>query len=174
MKQSPSGKANRFSASQELPRILGNSKAHYRIHNSPPPLPILSQLDPVHTPTPYFLKIYRNIIFSSKSGSGKWSLSLRFPHQNPVYATPLPHTRYMTLPSHFSRFYHSNNIGWGVHIIQLLIMQLLPLPCYLIPPWRTGLNTKHIYACRSFYSWAWAFKFSKFGVLKIKYIKWFW
>jgi hypothetical protein len=27
-----------------------------------------------------------------------WSLALRFPHHNPVYASPLPHTRYM--PAH--------------------------------------------------------------------------
>jgi hypothetical protein len=32
--------------------------------------------------------------------SPKWSLSLRFPHQNPVYASPLTHTRYMLRPSH--------------------------------------------------------------------------
>jgi hypothetical protein len=34
-------------------------------------------------------------------------------------------------PSNSSRFYHPNNIGWG---IQLLVKQLLPLPCYLAPP----------------------------------------
>ena len=33
----------------------------------------------------------------------KWSLSLRLPHQNPVYASPLTHTRYMPHPSHSSR-----------------------------------------------------------------------
>jgi hypothetical protein len=49
MERSPSWEANWFSASQEIPRVLWNPKIHYRFHKYPPPVPILSQLDPVHT-----------------------------------------------------------------------------------------------------------------------------
>jgi hypothetical protein len=40
-------------------------------------------------------------------GPPQCSLSLRFLHQNPVYTSPLPHTRYMPCPSHSSRFDHN-------------------------------------------------------------------
>jgi len=35
---------NRFSASQEIPRVLWKPEVHYRTHNSPPTVPILRLL----------------------------------------------------------------------------------------------------------------------------------
>jgi hypothetical protein len=68
MEQSPSWEANRFVASQEIPRILLNPKVHYRIQNCSPPVSILSQPNPAHTPTSHFLNIY--LILSSHLRSG--------------------------------------------------------------------------------------------------------
>ena len=89
MEQSPSWAANRFTASQEIFRILWNPKVHYCIHKCRPPVHILKQIDPVHTLNPTY---WRSIsILSSHLSLGLPSglFPLRFSHQNPVYTSPL-------------------------------------------------------------------------------------
>ena len=86
MEQSSSLEATRSSASQEIPRILWNPKVHYRIQKC------LSSARSIQFMPPYSTvwKSIFNIILPSMPGSSKWSLSLRFPHQNPVYTSTFP------------------------------------------------------------------------------------
>jgi len=99
MEQSPFREADWFSSSQEVPHILWNPKVHYCIRKCPPPIPILSQIDPVHAPTSLFLIIYLNIILTFMLGSSKWSLGLRLTHQNLVCTSAIPHMYCMPNPS---------------------------------------------------------------------------
>ena len=130
MVQSPSWEVNWFSASQQIPRISRNPKVHYRTHKCPPTVSILGQPNPVHIPTYHLLVIHPNIFHPSTPRSPQWPLSLRFIHPDHIHHRLLIHTCHMPSPSNSSRFYDPQNIGWGVKIIQLLVMRYPPFPCY--------------------------------------------
>jgi hypothetical protein len=66
MELSPSWEAVNRAATQEIPSILLNPKINYRVHKSPPLVPILSHINPIHT-IPSYLS---NLILSTHLRQG--------------------------------------------------------------------------------------------------------
>jgi len=67
MEHNPSLEAASISATQEIYRLLWNTKVHPQC----PLVPILSHMHTVHNFPPYFPKIYSNINFLSKLTSSE-------------------------------------------------------------------------------------------------------
>ena len=85
----PSWKANKSAAKPRISHILLSAKVHYHIHKSPPPVHLLSHINPVHVSPFHFLKICFNITLPSMSRSSKYSLSLRFFHLIFYFVVPV-------------------------------------------------------------------------------------
>jgi hypothetical protein len=81
---SPSWEAASFAAIQGLPSILRNPKVHYRVHKSPPLVPILSQIDPVHNNSSCLSKIYFNIVPHLTSWSALTFIAVHLVSRGPL------------------------------------------------------------------------------------------
>ena len=108
--QGPFGETNRSTVSQEIPQILWKPKVQYRIPKSPPLVPILSQINPIHVCPAHLLKIYFNIILSPRPRSSKCSFLHQVSTSNPCNTSPLSHTCYTFRQFRSSLFDHPNKI----------------------------------------------------------------
>jgi hypothetical protein len=104
-----------------MPRILWNPEVHYRIHKSPPPVPILSKIKEIHALSAYFLMIHFSIL-PSTPWSYKRCIFLDFATKTLYALLPSPHTCHMPRPSLCSWFDHPNNIWWGVEVIKIVVI----------------------------------------------------
>jgi len=64
IEQSPSWEANNHSPNKDIPYLLWNPNIHYHVHKNPPPISILSQMNPVYIFQSYFPNIHSDTILS--------------------------------------------------------------------------------------------------------------
>lgn len=73
-------------------QLVKNSRTvhYYRLPNRPPPVPILSRINPVRIPTPCSIKIHFIIILPSMHRSLEWSFLFMSTDKTSVYIAYLP------------------------------------------------------------------------------------
>jgi len=68
----------------KFPAFYVTPKVHYRTHKCQSRVPILSQINPANGP--HHISVRSILIHPTTPRSSKWSFSVRFPHQNIVFA----------------------------------------------------------------------------------------
>jgi hypothetical protein len=99
MERCPLWQPNSRSASQEMTHLLWNPNVHYRVHNSTPPVPILSYRRPIHTLPTNIPKNHLILSFHLRPALPS-GLFFRLSNQNYVPISRVPHALCMPRPSH--------------------------------------------------------------------------
>jgi hypothetical protein len=98
---SPAWRVNTFSACQEIPLILPNLRLHHRVHDSSPPVPILSHINPIHALPILFPKRFIQILSSHlRLGLSSGLFTPGFPTDN-LYASFISPIRTACAAFHF-------------------------------------------------------------------------
>jgi hypothetical protein len=107
---------SRNTTDDQLPSILRIANVHYRVHTSPTLVPVLSQINTVHTIPSYLFKIYFNTVYPPTTRSSKWSL---------IRATCLAHLILLDLTDPLSVYI--NEVG-----IKMWNFKRRPTPCRVV------------------------------------------
>ena len=82
---------------QGVSHILCNTSVRCRVRKSSPFYPLLTQINSVE---PVSWRSLFNIVFPFAPAPCKWSLTVRFPHQNPLRALSFSHSCYIPFVAH--------------------------------------------------------------------------
>jgi hypothetical protein len=131
MEQSPC-EAKSHWTSREISRLLWNPKDRYGVHNSPPLVPTLIQMHPIHNFPPYFPNIDINIIFTCTPMSPSGLFPSGFLTKMMYAFLSLP-SCYLHRLSHPPWCDHPNNIWRSVQAMKFFIIQCYPASRHFLP-----------------------------------------
>ena len=120
-----------------------NVKFHYLAYKIPPPVPVLSQIYPLHAP--HHISWYFTSILCSHPRL--CLTSGLFPPRFPtiiLIRTSL-HTCYISIPSNLFFFDRPDNVWWEVKTVKFLTVQFSPFSSYFLPLIPKYLPQRHVH-----------------------------